>query len=374
MQSIIGLMSGTSMDAVDAALCRFDGTRWHQLVATHSQPYPDELRRELLDLQRAPDTPRPLRHWIALDEAVARHFAAAATALMSAAGLSPRDILALGSHGQTVFHDPRGLGSSWQLGNPNRIAALTGVTTVADFRRADIAHGGEGAPLVPAFHAALFARAEKLRCVLNVGGIANVTILPAAAQRPSGFDTGPGNALMDEWYARHHGTGSYDQDGTWARSGTLRIPLLDTLLADPYFAQPPPKSTGRDYFNLDWALHRFPDLERLPAVDVQCTFAELTARSASAAILERGMPSRVLVCGGGVQNGFLMERLRASLPGTTVEATDAHGLDSRWVEASAFAWLAASTLAGQAGNLPTVTGAQRAVVLGGIYQASGRDG
>lgn len=373
MQSIIGLMSGTSMDAVDAALCRFDGTRWHRLVATHSHPYPDPLRRDLLDLQRSPDTPRPMRHWIALDEAVAQNFAMAATTLMSVANLSARDVLAIGSHGQTVFHDPRGLGSSWQLGNPNRIAALTGITTVADFRRADIAHGGEGAPLVPAFHAALFARADEPRRVLNIGGIANVTVLPPSPQRPCGFDTGPGNALMDEWYALHHG-GGYDRDGAWACMGAVHVPLLEALLADPYFVQPPPKSTGRDHFNLDWARRCFADLDLLPAVDVQCTFAELTAHSISAAVLQDGPPARVLICGGGLQNTFLMARLRAHLPGVTVEATDAHGLDARWVEAAAFAWLAGSTLAGQAGNLPSVTGAARPVILGGIYQASGRDG
>lgn len=363
----IGLMSGTSIDGIDAALCRFENGAWSGIVATHSQAYPEPLRDELLAMQLEPGKPRSLRDWVRLDEDVAIHFAGTANALMRKSGVGPGAIAVIGSHGQTVFHDPRGIGSSWQLGNPSRIAALTGVTTVADFRRADIAHGGEGAPLVPAFHQALFFDPAEPRCVLNVGGIANLTVLEAGSVK--GFDTGPGNALMDSWCERHR-RGAYDENGQWAAGGALHQPLLDTLAQDPYFAQPPPKSTGRDRFNLEWILARYPQLDLLEPASVQRTLCELTARTVAAAVGTHAPGTRrVMVCGGGARNRFLMERLAALMPATTVETTDAHGLDTQWVESAAFAWLALQTLEGRPGNLPSATGACRPAILGGIYRA-----
>jgi anhydro-N-acetylmuramic acid kinase len=368
MRLIAGLMSGTSMDAVDAVLCRFDGDRWIELVATHSQSLPQALRRELLDVQLNPETPRPLRDWVRLDEAVARAFAGCANELIRSSGHDANSLEGLGSHGQTIFHDPHGIGSSWQIGNPSRIAALTGVTTVADFRRADVSRGGEGAPLVPAFHKAVFSHPTEARCVLNLGGIANLTVLAGDDDATVGFDIGPGNSLMDAWCERHRGQ-PFDRDGEWARSGNLRASLLQAWLADPYFGRPFPKSTGRDYFNLAWVRGRDAELDSAPAVDVQRTLCELTAHSVVDAI-ERAAPEtrRVLVCGGGAFNAFLMERLSALAPHIPFETTTDYGLDPRWVEAAAFAWLAARTLRGLPGNLPAVTGAAAPAILGGIYR------
>jgi anhydro-N-acetylmuramic acid kinase len=366
----IGLMSGTSMDAIDGVLCRFDNGHWQGLVATHSQSYPAALREQLLPLQSRDDVRITVTEWAALDEAVAVCFADTANELLRCAKVDRSAVGVLGSHGQTVFHDPQGIGSSLQLGNPSRIAALTGIDTVADFRRADIALGGHGAPLVPAFHHALFATADEVRCVLNLGGIANITVLPDASPgQVRGFDTGPGNALMDEWSLTQQGQ-ALDLGGRWAASGQCHQPLLQALLADPYLHRPPPKSTGRDYFNLAWARRRFPALDQLPAADVQRSFCELTARSVIAAIAQHAPTiQRLLVCGGGARNDFLISLLRQLLPQAQLETTQTQGLDEAWVEGAAFAWLAVQRLLGRPGNLPAVTGASRAAILGGIYRA-----
>lgn len=362
-------MSGTSIDAIDAVLCQFEGGTWKGIVATHSQPYPVALRGELIASQLSPDTPRPLRHWLQLDEQVAHSFAGAANELLRSAHISPAQVEAIGSHGQTVFHEPRRLGSSWQLGNPSRIAALTGITTVADFRRADIAHGGEGAPLVPAFHRALFASPIEARCVLNIGGIANLSVFDPDVERIKGFDIGPGNALMDAW-CQHACQRAYDEGGTWAQSGALISDLLNSLRMDAYFSQPPPKSTGRDYFNLDWLRSRVPKIDQMKQVDVQRTLVELSAITISEAIRAHATEAkRLLVCGGGAYNNFLMSLLAGYLPHMSVEQTERYGLDGRWVEAAAFAWLATCALDGRPGNLPSATGADRPVILGGIFQA-----
>ncbi|MBI2384183.1 MAG: anhydro-N-acetylmuramic acid kinase [Gammaproteobacteria bacterium] len=367
----LGLMSGTSKDGVDAAVVEFDGGgRLRGIRATHTVRYTAVLRARLLKLARELP-PITLGEYAELDQAVAGLFAKAARGALERGGLKPRHIAAVGSHGQTVFHQPEGrVRSSIQLGDPNRIAALTGIATVADFRRRDIALGGHGAPLVPAFHHAVFARAREPRCVVNVGGIANITVLPGAdTRRVFGFDTGPGNALMDEWVRTHHGR-NYDANGRWAASGHLEPELLKALLGDAYFRRRPPKSTGRSHFNLDWARRRWPGLDWAPPVAVQNTFCELTARSVADAI-RRFAPAtrRVLICGGGVYNGFLMQRLADLLGPVPVESTDAHGLGARWVEAAAFAWLAMRTMHGLPGNMPAVTGASREAVLGGIYRA-----
>jgi anhydro-N-acetylmuramic acid kinase len=364
----LGLMSGTSMDGVDAVLCEFDGTAFRRVVATRTCAYPAALRSALLHLQRA----RPavtLERLGRLDHAVARTFARAATGLLARAKLEPAQLRAIGSHGQTVFHDPAGAKTSTQLGDPSLIAGATGVTTVADFRRADVARGGQGAPLVPAFHHAVFATAAEARCVVNIGGIANITVLPdAEAANVRGFDTGPGNALLDEWSLARRRK-AYDAGGRWGATGDVDARLLRALLAEPWLRRRPPKSTGRDQFNLTWARRRYPALKSVAPADAQRTFAELTARSIADAIrLHAPGTRRVLVCGGGVDNGLLMSRLGGLLATAAVVSTTAYGLDPRQVEGAAFAWLAMRTLHGLPGNVPGVTGARSAAVLGGIYR------
>jgi len=366
----VGLMSGTSQDAVDATVVEFAGTRFRRVVSTHTVAYAAPLRQRLLALARDL-RPLSLHDLCELDQAVATTFARAALGALRKKGLGARRIVAIGSHGQTVFHATKGrVRSSVQLGDPNVIAAMTGITTVADFRRKDVALGGEGAPLVPAFHHALFADAKEPRVVVNLGGIANLTLLPNARQdRVTGFDTGPGNALLDEWIQEQRGK-DFDDGGDWAASGERHEELLKALLSDPYFRRKPPKSTGRDYFNLGWVRRRYPALDTLRAEDVQHSLVELTVLSISRAV-EQFAPKtrRVLVCGGGVKNRFLVQRIRMRLSPRAVQPTGARGLDSRWVEAVAFAWLAMRTLNGLPGNLPAVTGAKREAVLGGIYRA-----
>lgn len=363
----IGLMSGTSLDAVDAAACRFDAEgRFTELLGTATLAYPGELRAQLLRIQRAPDTHVTPRDWARLDEGVANSFATAVETLLDTSRLKRHEVLAIGSHGQTVFHDPLVLHTSLQLGNPSLIAARSGIRTVADFRRADLALGGHGAPLVPAFHHALFA-CEKPRVIANIGGIANITVLPDADPgKVFGFDTGPGNALLDDWILRHRDE-AFDRDGAWAASGTVDEALLQHWLQDPYFRSAAPKSTGRDYFNLEWLAQQGVVDGRAPA-DVQATLTELTARSLAGAITQATGPATVYVCGGGTRNPCLMERLARWLsPLHTVTTTLELGLDPSWVEASAFAWLAWRRLFDLPGSLPTVTGARRGAVLGGIY-------
>ncbi|MGQ0585936.1 MAG: anhydro-N-acetylmuramic acid kinase [Gammaproteobacteria bacterium] len=365
----LGLMSGTSIDGVDTALCEMRNRRFLRVVGSQSQPYGAGLRDELLELQRKKPA-LTLEVLSRIDHAVAKTFADAAMALLREVGLTPAEVKALGSHGQTVFHDPSGVRASLQLGDPSLIAALTGITTVADFRRADIARGGQGAPLVPAFHHSVFASDWEARAVVNIGGIANLTALPGAdAASVRGFDTGPGNGLMDEWTQLHQKQ-PLDREGRWAAGGHVHDGLLKALLADPYFARAAPKSTGRDYFNLDWVGARFPKLAELSAADVQRTLCELTAVSISQAVQE--LPKKtgsLYVCGGGALNLFLMRRLKELLPNCGVSDTGKLGLAPRLVEPAAFAWLAMRALAGLPGNLPAVTGASREAVLGGVYRA-----
>ncbi|MHB1241592.1 MAG: anhydro-N-acetylmuramic acid kinase [Gammaproteobacteria bacterium] len=363
----IGLMSGTSMDAVDAALVDLEHAP--TLVATHSEPISESLRQDLRALAQG-EFPNELEHSGRLDVHLAERFAATALAVVKAAGRTPDEIRAIGSHGQTVRHRPAGpYPFSLQIGDPNVIAERTGITTVADFRRRDLAAGGQGAPLAPAFHNLVFRSPEEDRVVLNLGGIANITHLPRNPAAPViGFDTGPGNVLMDAWCARHVGD-PYDDGGEWAGTGRVCPGLLMALLADPYFAQPAPKSTGREHFHMAWleqALATQP--EPLRAEDVQATLAELTAVSVTRAVHQHAPePQRLLVCGGGAANRGLLARIQRHARGCAVESTAAWGLDPKWVEAAAFAWLAYQTLRAAPGNLPSVTGAQRPVVLGGIY-------
>ncbi|MGH8307500.1 MAG: anhydro-N-acetylmuramic acid kinase, partial [Gammaproteobacteria bacterium] len=283
--------------------------------------------------------------------------------------LSNQDIRAIGSHGQTVRHRPGGPHPfSLQIADPNIIAARTGIATVADFRRRDMALGGQGAPLVPAFHHAVFADPNETRAVINIGGIANLTLLSAQNGPVSGFDTGPGNLLMDAW-SREHLHAPYDENGTFAASGNVDEILLRRLLADEYFQRPPPKSTGREHFSQAWLGKALVDT-KLPAADVMATLCELTARCIADAVRKQTpRVSRVLLCGGGIHNAHLVKRLAALLPACELSTTNEFGIAPDWVEAMAFAWLARETLARRPGNLPAVTGAREPAVLGAIYPA-----
>ncbi|MFZ5756264.1 MAG: anhydro-N-acetylmuramic acid kinase [Pseudomonadota bacterium] len=363
----IGLMSGTSIDGIDAALVEFSGTG-QALVHACSTPMPASLRQQILALSKPGDN--EIDRLGELDVLVGRHFAEAARTVLREAGVAAEKITAIGSHGQTIRHRPKATHAfTLQIGDPNTIAEYTGITTVADFRRRDIAAGGHGAPLVPAFHEAVFRSNDEDRVVLNLGGMANVTLLARDHHiSVRGFDTGPANVLLDAWHDRHHGI-PLDHDGNWGRSGSINEGLLRQLLADDYFDEAPPKSTGRERFALDWLLAQLDAVGKpLPAEDVQATLTELTARSVADALKRWGLSSGALyVCGGGAHNGLLRARIAAALPGMHMESTAALGIDPDHVEAMAFAWLARQTLEGRAGNLPAVTGAKRPVVLGGIY-------
>ena len=370
----VGLMSGTSMDGVDAVLVRF-GERSVELVTTRSHAFDAELGARLIGARRDPrnldiDAIGTLDTWLGST------FADAALALLADAGVTAADVTGIGSHGQTIRHMPRAARPfTLQLGDPSLIASRTGITTVADFRRRDLAEGGEGAPLAPAFHQWLLQASHPGELVLNLGGIANLTRIGARPEDAIGFDTGPGNTLLDAWIA-HNTAASFDSSGAWAASGSVNEPLLARLMADDYLAAQPPKSTGFEYFNLDWldAVITASGAGDVDAVDVQTTLAEFTAASVAAAIERHAADAKqVFVCGGGVHNLDLMHRLARRLAPRQVATTEVHGVEPDWVEAAAFAWLAKQTLAGQAGNLPTVTGARRAAVLGGIYAATPAD-
>ena len=363
----LGLISGTSADGVDAALCRFEPEP--RLLGGLSLPYSPALRDSLVALaQGAP--PESLDALGELDHAVAASFAEAALTLLDRAGVPPSNLRAIGSHGQTLRHRPDASHPfTWQLGDPSLIAERCGCTVVADFRRRDMAAGGQGAPLLPALHAALLRHPAEDRAVLNLGGIANLTLLPRHGS-VRGFDTGPANCLMDAWYARHR-SGHFDASGRWAASAAADRGLLDRLLAEPWFNLPAPKSTGREKLNLDWLAARAGTL--LGTLDPACVQATLLALSvdtiATALLREQPATQRLLVCGGGVHNVTLLDALRRRLPGAVVQSTAEHGVDPDLVEAMGFAWLARATLAGQPGNLPEVTGARGPRVLGGIYPA-----
>ncbi len=360
----IGLMSGTSMDGIDAVLVQF-GDRAVDIRATHEAPYPDELRNKL---HLAADTPinEPIEDIGAIDRAVGECFRDAANAVLAKSGVDASEVRAIGSHGQTVRHQPDAIRPySLQIGNPVLILEGTGITTVADFRSADIEAGGQGAPLVPPFHEWLFRAPGRNRVVVNIGGIANVTILGPEGRPVIGFDTGPGNTLLDRWIHVHQGE-AFDANGTWAAEGTCDDLLLKRMLGFEYFDLKPPKSTGLEDFNLHW-LQEYLSEAHAP-VDVQATLCELTARSIATAIHDQAHSTdEVFVCGGGAHNGELMRRLRQNLAETRVASTAAVGLDPDWVEAVAFAWLAMRTMNKETGNLPSVTGASRKVVLGTIH-------
>jgi anhydro-N-acetylmuramic acid kinase len=374
----IGLMSGTSLDGVDGVLVDFaaagSGAGMHVLAHAH-RPFADTLANELLALNSPGHN--ELQRAALAGNALAAVYAGVVADLLARSGIAPSAVRAIGAHGQTVRHRPGefdGVGFTLQIGSAALLAELTAIDVVADFRSRDVAAGGQGAPLVPAFHRAVFGRTGETTAVLNIGGIANLTVL-ADDGSTTGFDCGPGNALMDHWCRVHTGR-AFDDCGAWAATGRVNDPLLRAMLSEPYFAQLPPKSTGRDLFHpawLDAQLHSLRALSTPPRPeDVQATLTELTARVAADALRAQAVEAReLLVCGGGAFNAELMRRLAAQLPGTLVQGTDTRGLPADEVEACAFAWLAREHVAGRSGNLPAVTGARGPRVLGALYPGTG---
>ncbi|MDO9402804.1 MAG: anhydro-N-acetylmuramic acid kinase [Polaromonas sp.] len=373
----IGLMSGTSLDGADGVLVDFSSGQTRVLAAA-SAPFDDVFRAELLALNTP--THNELHRAAVAGNQVAACYAAVVEALLlsaSSLGLAKADVNAIGAHGQTVRHQPQrlstdaaGAGYTLQLNSPALLAELTGIDVVADFRSRDVAANGQGAPLVPAFHRGVFGRADASVAVLNLGGISNLSVLPQQPDAPvMGFDCGPGNALMDAWCQRHTGR-AFDDGGDWAASGQLVPELLASLLNEPYFSQPPPKSTGRDLFSLAWLFEKLTPFEAARAEDVQNTLAEFTASTCVSAVLAHAAGSAsLIVCGGGAFNRHLLARLQAGLPGVRVTTSDAHGLPVLQVEAAAFAWLARQTVHRWPGNLPSVTGAAGPRILGAVYPA-----
>jgi anhydro-N-acetylmuramic acid kinase len=349
----VGLMSGTSLDGVDAVL--LDAAAAPRVLASVHHPFDEPLRRELLALNSPGDN--EIDRWARLGNELARRYAAAVAELLSSSGRTAAEVRAIGCHGQTVRHRPD-RGYTLQIGNAALLAELTGIAVVADFRARDVAAGGQGAPLAPAFHATLFRHRSENRAVVNLGGIANVTRLPTEGT-VLGFDCGPGNCLLDLWAAKHLGK-PYDDNGGWAAGGTVDAALLGRLRDEPFFAAPPPKSTGRDLFNEAWLAARLRGEE--PRT-VQATLLELTATGVADACAGA---ARVIVCGGGAHNIALMRRI-AALTRVPVESSAQHGLDPSLVEAAAFAWLAERTLNNAPGNLAEVTGARGPRVLGAVY-------
>jgi anhydro-N-acetylmuramic acid kinase len=363
MPLYLGVMSGTSLDGLDIALIEQEQNT--RLLGTHYLPMPDELRSSLLSL--CASGPDELARAAITEQLWVQLAAQGINALLAQHDIAAHSIRAIGSHGQTVRHEPS-RGFSIQIGNPALLAELTGISVVSDFRRRDVAAGGQGAPLVPAFHDALFASTNSTRAILNIGGFSNLSLLDP--ERPvHGFDCGPGNVLLDAWIQRHQGV-AYDQKGQWAVSGQVQTQLLKALLSDPYFQTQGPKSTGRELFNIAWLDQHLQHLPALAAVDVQATLLELTAISITEALKAAQQNTEMLlVCGGGAHNHSLMRRLAQLLPNSRVSSTDEQGVPADWVEAMAFAWLAHCCLEGIPANRPSVTGAQGLRVLGAIYPA-----
>lgn len=362
-------MSGTSVDAIDSALVRCRDSSV-EILATHQHTLPPKYKQQIAAISHS--GPDEIERMGILDRELGRLFAEATLQLLAVAGITSRQVEAIGSHGQTIRHRPpsatqnKKVSFTLQIGDPNTIAELTGITTVADFRRRDMAAGGEGAPLAPAFHAAAFAKPGVNRAIVNIGGIANATILVGRELR-MGFDTGPGNTLLDHWIHRHRGE-SFDRDGAWSASGQVNQSLLQRLMAHSYFQQQGPRSTGKETFNLEWLDNHLKELPDVSPEDVQATLLCLTADSIAMAIRNSALDiPEVYVCGGGSHNIHLMEHLAAQLLPASLASTEKIGIHPDWVEAATFAWLASRTLNGLKGNSEVVTGAAGAHVLGGIY-------
>jgi len=360
----VGLISGTSMDGIDAVVVDFS-QHLPRLLAAHTQDFDSEIRSNLDRLRQNPDG-FPLAALGRLDAMMGVALADAALRAIEQAGLGTDEIAAIGSHGQTVLHrvdaEPA---HTLQIGDPARIAEKTDITTVADFRRADVAAGGQGAPLAPLIHQAFLASADERRVVVNLGGIANVTRL-VPGQAVTGFDTGPANCFLDLWYRRHL-RGRFDADGTWASGGTVDSGWITELLQDPYFALEPPKSTGIEYFSARWLEERLPAWAEERPQDIQASLAEFSAVSLAGAI-QAFEPDRVLLCGGGVHNGDLCKRIAGHLADCIIEPTDRHGLPADQVEAMLFAWLAAERLGERRQSTSSITGARHPVLLGAVYK------
>ncbi len=355
-------MSGTSLDGVDAVAVDFGRAPW-RLAGSIYRPYPPALRQQFADIQQ-PGFDEFNRGGLLAGD-LCREYARAVAGLLSAAGISPLQVAAIGCHGQTLRHQP-GLGYTLQLMNGGLLAELSGCPVICDFRSRDVAAGGQGAPLVPAFHQAAFAHPSRHRALVNIGGIANITDL-APGRAVSGFDCGPGNVLLDGWAERHLGA-PYDGGGQFARRGVVDSALLKRLLAEPFLQMPPPKSTGRETFNLDWVERSLRN--GLRPQDVQATLLEVTVVAIGQALRRYCEGTEELyVCGGGAHNLRLMERLAETLPGVRLAPSDELGIAADWVEAFAFAWLAKQHLDGAAGNVPSVTGAAGPRVLGALYPA-----
>jgi anhydro-N-acetylmuramic acid kinase len=358
-------MSGTSIDSIDACLADF--TEQPKLIAKHTSLFDPKIKQEILDLcNNQQISLAALAH---LDAQLGILFGNAALELIKQCNVPYNAIKAIGCHGQTVYHGPRdSLRVTMQLGDPNRVAAITNITTVSDFRRKDTALNGEGAPLVPAFHAAMFQSNKSNRIIVNIGGMSNITILPTAAHQPiTGFDTGPGNVLLDSWIKKNRQE-EYDNYGEWGASGTIAKNLLDKMLQHPYLHAPAPKSTGREMFNQQWLDQLLLHYPSTPPQDVQCTLTHLTAKAIALGIQQSTLlDGEVILCGGGAYNRFLVSLIAEALPQFTIHTSLSFNITPTMIEPMAFAWLAQQTLEKQTGNLPYVTGASRKAILGGIY-------
>ena len=372
---VMGLMSGTSLDGVDVVIADIDLPRNFSLLAAKTYPITDHLKKSLLALSQKKQL-NELELYAGLDAEMGHLFADCCRQLIQESGIRAEEIYAIGSHGQTLRHYPDNqYPTTLQIGDPNIIAHKTNITTIADFRRRDMAAGGQGAPLVPPFHKAVFSDSTKNRAIVNIGGIANITFLPnsSSPERENtviGYDTGPGNGLMDDWCSRNFDC-DYDRAGQLAAQGNVDQTLLSNMLNDCYFSQQLPKSTGREYFSYQWIEDLLQKTEQqVSTIDTLSTLLELSCRSIVNEIkhLKPGV-DEVLVCGGGAKNKQLMQRLQELMPEKIIASTEKFGLHPDWVEASAFAWLAHQTLNHLTSNLPSVTGADKNVILGGIWQA-----
>ena len=364
----IGLMSGTSLDAIDVALCRFteQGT---SIIAFQAYPLPEKIRSEVSAFSHSKEVNIELL--AALDIKLGRLFSEATLGILKSTNYDPVDIAAIGSHGQTIRHKPKTAETAFpfslQIGDPNTIAEKTGITTIADFRRRDIAAGGQGAPLVPAFHQAVFSLEKLRRAIVNIGGFANVTLLDGN-RLVGGFDTGPGNSLLDSWIMQHVSQ-PFDSNGDWARGGKVHKDLLKSLLSEKYFLKRGPKSTGKELFNMEWLATKLQKLgENIPEQNVQSTLSELTAKSICMAISDFNA-HEIYICGGGAHNTDLLDRLRKHCAPTKVESIEKLGFEADHIEAAAFAWLSYRTLHGLTCNSPISTGASGDRILGAIFQA-----
>jgi len=371
----VGLMSGTSADSIDAVLVDLSSEQ-PQLLATHSVALAtgsladqEQLKAEIHALAKPGNN--EIHRMNQLDRTLGQLFAQATNDLLAQTQFSAADITAIGSHGQTIRHYPSAVDTEFtytvQVGDPNTITQLTGITTVADFRRRDMALGGQGAPLVPAFHQSVFEKPGFSRAIVNIGGMANITLLPGDGSSLLGYDTGPGNGLMDKWIKQHQKL-DYDDGGQWASQGTVISPLLEALMSTSYLAEPAPKSTGPELFNSEWLNQHLTQLPDASPVDVQATLLEFTAQTISQALkVHTPTPGEIFFCGGGTYNTTLIQQLEALLHPKLIASTTELGIPPEWVEAVAFAWLAKQTLEGKPGNAPSVTGATQSAVLGAIY-------